>query len=147
MNNFTYTSATDTSSALKLLSESPDRNAARFLAGGTNLVDLMREGIEQPQSLVDITRLPLAEVQELPDGGVRIGAMVRNSHLAAHAVDSREISAALAGDSHGRLCSAPQHGDHRRQPDATHSLLLLLRQRRSVQQTRPRQRLRCDRGI
>jgi xanthine dehydrogenase YagS FAD-binding subunit len=84
MNNFTYTTATDARSALKLLSESPDKNAARFLAGGTNLVDLMREGIEQPGSLVDITRLPLAEVQDLPGGGVRIGAMVRNSHLAAH---------------------------------------------------------------
>jgi len=84
MNNFTYISAADTSSALKLLSESPNLNATRFLAGGTNLVDLMREGIEQPKALVDITRLPLAEVQELPDGGLRIGAMVRNSHLAAH---------------------------------------------------------------
>lgn len=83
MNNFTYSSATDTSSALKLFSESPDRNA-RFLAGGTNLIDLMREGIEQPQSIVDITRLPLAEVQELPNGDLRVGAMVRNSHLAAH---------------------------------------------------------------
>jgi xanthine dehydrogenase YagS FAD-binding subunit len=83
VNNFTYSSATDTSSALKLLSESPDRNA-RFLAGGTNLIDLMREGIEQPQSIVDITRLPLAEVQELPNGDLRVGAMVRNSHLAAH---------------------------------------------------------------
>ncbi|HWF39515.1 MAG TPA: xanthine dehydrogenase family protein subunit M [Candidatus Acidoferrales bacterium] len=84
MNNFTYSSAIDTNSALKLFSESPDANATRFLAGGTNLIDLMREGIEQPQSLVDITRLPLAEVQQLPDGGLRIGAMVRNSHLAAH---------------------------------------------------------------
>jgi xanthine dehydrogenase YagS FAD-binding subunit len=83
VNNFTYSSATDTSSALKLFSESPDRNA-RFLAGGTNLIDLMREGIEQPQSIVDITRLPLAEVQELPNGDLRVGAMVRNSHLAAH---------------------------------------------------------------
>ena len=85
MNNFTYSSATDTSSALKLFSESPNRNA-RFLAGGTNLVDLMREGIEQPQSLVDITRLPLAEVSELPNGDLRIGAMVRNSYLAANAL-------------------------------------------------------------
>jgi xanthine dehydrogenase YagS FAD-binding subunit len=83
VNNFTYSSATDTSSALKLFSESPDRNA-RFLAGGTNLIDLMREGIEQPRSIVDITRLPLAEVQELPNGDLRVGAMVRNSHLAAH---------------------------------------------------------------
>ena len=83
MNNFTYNSATDTNSALKLFSESPDRNA-RFLAGGTNLIDLMREGIEQPRSLVDITRVPLAEVQELPHGDLRVGAMVRNSHLAAN---------------------------------------------------------------
>lgn len=85
MNNFSYSSATDTSSALRLFSESPDRNA-RFLAGGTNLIDLMREGIEQPHAIVDITRLPLAEVQELPNGDLRIGAMVRNSHLAAHAL-------------------------------------------------------------
>jgi xanthine dehydrogenase YagS FAD-binding subunit len=83
MNNFTYSSATDTNSALKLFSESPDRNA-RFLAGGTNLIDLMREGIEQPRSLVDITRVPLAEVRELPNGDLRVGAMVRNSHLAAN---------------------------------------------------------------
>jgi len=85
MNNFTYSTATDTRSALKLFSESPDRKA-RFLAGGTNLIDLMREGIEQPRSLVDITRVPLAEVQELPGGDLRVGAMVRNSHLAAHAL-------------------------------------------------------------
>jgi xanthine dehydrogenase YagS FAD-binding subunit len=83
MNNFTFSRATDTSSALKLFSDSPGPGAARFLAGGTNLVD-MREGIEQPRSVVDITNLPLAEVQELPDRGLRIGAMVRNSHLAAH---------------------------------------------------------------
>ncbi|HWF12902.1 MAG TPA: FAD binding domain-containing protein, partial [Candidatus Acidoferrales bacterium] len=84
MNNFTFTRAIDTDSALKLVSASPDNTAARFLAGGTNLIDLMREGIEQPQSLVDITPLPLSEVRELPDGGLRVGAMVRNSHLAAH---------------------------------------------------------------
>jgi len=84
MNDFTFTRATDTSSALQLISEMPDSNAARFLAGGTNLVDLMREGIEQPRSLVDITPLPLSAVQELPNGGLRVGAMVRNSHLAAH---------------------------------------------------------------
>jgi xanthine dehydrogenase YagS FAD-binding subunit len=83
MNNFTYARATDTDSALKLFSASPE-NAARFIAGGTNLVDLLREGIEQPQSIVDITRLPLTQVEQLPDGGLRIGALVRNSHLAAH---------------------------------------------------------------
>ena len=81
MNNFSYGRATDTASALQLISIDPP--TSRFLAGGTNLVDLMREGIEQPQSVVDITRLPLAQVEQLPNGGLRIGAMVRNSHLAA----------------------------------------------------------------
>jgi xanthine dehydrogenase YagS FAD-binding subunit len=84
MNNFEYSTATSTKSALELYSGNTNHHGARFLAGGTNLIDLMREGIEQPQSLVDITRLPLSEVENLPDGGLRIGAIVRNSHLAAH---------------------------------------------------------------
>ena len=85
MNNFTYLRATDATSAVNLLAANSSQGAAaRFLAGGTNLVDLMREGVENTHALVDITRAPLSEVQELPDGGLRIGALVRNSHLAAH---------------------------------------------------------------
>ncbi len=58
---------------------------AKFLGGGTNLIDLMKMGVERPAQLVDINRLPLAKVEELPnDGGVRIGALVRNSDLAEH---------------------------------------------------------------
>jgi xanthine dehydrogenase YagS FAD-binding subunit len=57
---------------------------AMYLAGGTNLVDLMREGIETPDVLVDLTRLPLAEISDDADGGLRIGATVRNTDLAAH---------------------------------------------------------------
>lgn len=83
MNNFSYARADDTQSALSLLSQSA---GAKFLGGGTNLVDLMRENIEQPDSLVDITRVPLTAIEELPDGGVRIGALVRNSHLAGNAL-------------------------------------------------------------
>jgi len=81
MNSFDYVRATTVESA------SPDsqRSSSRFLAGGTNLLDLMREGIEQPQTVVDIGRLPLSGIEELPGGGLRIGAMVRNSHLAADA--------------------------------------------------------------
>jgi xanthine dehydrogenase YagS FAD-binding subunit len=56
----------------------------RFLAGGTNLLDLMKGDIERPASIVDITRLPLARVTEMPDGGLRIGALVRNSDAANH---------------------------------------------------------------
>jgi xanthine dehydrogenase YagS FAD-binding subunit len=56
---------------------------AKFLGGGTNLVDLMRLGVETPSVLVDVTRLPLDRIEPLEDGGLRIGAGVRNSDLAA----------------------------------------------------------------
>ncbi|MFF9121335.1 FAD binding domain-containing protein [Streptomyces massasporeus] len=57
---------------------------ARYLGGGTNLVDLMKLGVEAPTALIDVTRLPLDAVEELPDGALRVGAMVSNSDLAAH---------------------------------------------------------------
>ena len=81
MKNFSYATAEDPSSALNFLSQS---SSAKFLGGGTNLVDLMRENIEQPDALVDITRLPLTNIEELPEGRLRIGALVRNSHLAGN---------------------------------------------------------------
>ncbi len=56
----------------------------KFIAGGTTLVDLMKLGVETPTQLVDVTALPLAQVETLPNGGLRIGAMVRNSDLAHH---------------------------------------------------------------
>jgi xanthine dehydrogenase YagS FAD-binding subunit len=56
---------------------------ASFIAGGTNLLDLMKIDVEQPTHLVDISRLPLREVTETPDGGLRIGALVSNTDLAA----------------------------------------------------------------
>ncbi|BCB79711.1 xanthine dehydrogenase family protein subunit M [Phytohabitans flavus] len=71
-----------------------DRDA-RFLGGGTNLVDLMRLGVERPGLLVDVSGLPLDQVTETPDGGVYIGAMVRNSDVAAHPL-IRERYPALA---------------------------------------------------
>ena len=60
-----------------------DLPGSKFLGGGTNLVDLMREGIETPDVLIDVTRLPLAEITQTADGGLRIGAGVRNTDLAA----------------------------------------------------------------
>jgi xanthine dehydrogenase YagS FAD-binding subunit len=57
---------------------------ARFLAGGTTLIDLMKLHVERPRMLIDINRLPLTEVDLLPDGGVRVGALVRNSDMAHH---------------------------------------------------------------
>jgi len=56
----------------------------KFIAGGTTLVDLMKLDVEQPKALVDINALPLAKIEALPDGGLRVGAMVRNSDLAWH---------------------------------------------------------------
>ena len=80
MRPFTYSRPASVDDAIgALLGESE----ARFLAGGTNLVDLMKMGVEQPARLVDITRLPLSDIQEHA-GGVRIGAMVRNSDAANH---------------------------------------------------------------
>jgi xanthine dehydrogenase YagS FAD-binding subunit len=57
---------------------------AKFVAGGTTLIDLMKLNVETPQTLVDINRLPLTGVESTSDGGVQIGAMVRNSDLANH---------------------------------------------------------------
>ncbi|GGX26621.1 FAD binding domain-containing protein [Streptomyces noursei] len=79
---------------------------AQFLAGGTNLVDLMKLGVEAPRTLIDIGRLPLDRVEELPDGGLRIGALVRNADLAAvPAVRDRYpvLSQALLAGASGQL--------------------------------------------
>lgn len=81
MKPFEYEKATDVTHALTLLAERPN---ARFLGGGTNLVDLVRRGVETPDSLVDVTGLPLSEVEETPGGGVCIGAVVTNADLAHH---------------------------------------------------------------
>ncbi len=58
---------------------------ARFIAGGTNLLDLMKLQVETPETLIDISRLPLSEIEEREDGGLTIGALVPNSDLAADA--------------------------------------------------------------
>ncbi|MGW0786179.1 FAD binding domain-containing protein [Streptomyces sp. NPDC002913] len=68
---------------------------ARYLGGGTNLVDLMKLGVEEPALLIDVSRLPLDRVTRTGDGGLRIGATVRNSDLAAHP-DVRRSYPALA---------------------------------------------------
>jgi len=80
MRPFSYSRATAIDDALAALRDP----STRLLAGGTNLLDLMKGDVEHPAALVDITRLPLAELTELPDGGLRIGALVRNSDAANH---------------------------------------------------------------
>ncbi|WAU81334.1 xanthine dehydrogenase family protein subunit M [Streptomyces sp. Qhu-G9] len=81
MREFGYERAVDVSGALALLDADPD---ARFLGGGTNLVDLMKTGVERPGRLVDVRELPLDRIESTEDGGLRIGATVTNSDLAAH---------------------------------------------------------------
>src|SRR6185437_2350574 len=80
MNPFAYQRAVDAAGAVAAVAGRP---GAAFLGGGTNLVDHMRLGVASPDLLVDVTRLPFDRVEELPGGGVRIGAGVRNSDLAA----------------------------------------------------------------
>lgn len=106
MREFRYERPQDVQGAVALLAADP---AASFLGGGTNLVDLMKIGVSAPDLLVDVTGLPLGEVEELPDGGLRIGALVRNSDLAAHrAVRARYpvLSQALLAGASGQLRNA-----------------------------------------
>ena len=79
MRAFTYERPDSVAAAMQAASQP----GASFIAGGTNLLDLMKIDVEQPTHLVDISRLPLREVAETPDGGLRIGALVSNTDLAA----------------------------------------------------------------
>jgi xanthine dehydrogenase YagS FAD-binding subunit len=79
VNNFSYTRATDVASAVR---EVAADETAVCIAGGTNLIDLMKENVIRPSRLVDITHLPLTRIEELPDGGLRLGALVTNADTA-----------------------------------------------------------------
>jgi xanthine dehydrogenase YagS FAD-binding subunit len=100
MNNFEFSRATDVADAVRQIAADP---GATFVAGGTNLIDLIKEGVTTPSRLIDITRLQLNRVEDTNDGGLRIGALVPNSDLAYHPqIDKRYpllASAILAGAS------------------------------------------------
>jgi xanthine dehydrogenase YagS FAD-binding subunit len=100
MINFAYARANDVADAVRMISADP---TAKFIAGGTNLVDLMKEDVERPSLLIDISRLPLQNVEETADGSLRIGALVPNSDLAYHPLIEQRYpllaSAILAGAS------------------------------------------------
>src|SRR3984893_5914490 len=84
MNPFTYSRVVDPNKAVTGIAT---KQHGKFLGGGTNLIDLMKMGVETPDALIDINRLPLAQIEELPNRkGIRIGAMVRNSDLAEHSL-------------------------------------------------------------
>lgn len=79
MNRFTYARAQDVQTAI---TEKSNGVNAKFIAGGTNLTDLMKVNVEQPEHLVDIRRLPLNQIAETGDGGLRLGALVTNADTA-----------------------------------------------------------------
>ncbi|MGZ4955201.1 MAG: FAD binding domain-containing protein [Methylobacter sp.] len=83
MKNFAYSRAESAQTAIDQISQNVN---AKFLGDGTNLVDLMRENIEQPEALVDVTGLPYSQIEELSDGSLYIGATVKNSELANHRI-------------------------------------------------------------
>src|SRR5262245_58279596 len=83
MREFEYTRARNIQDAVQGAAQQSQR---AFIAGGTGLVDLMKLEVEVPDHLVDVNRLPLADIEETAEGGVRIGAMARNSTVAYHSL-------------------------------------------------------------
>ncbi|MBC3205321.1 xanthine dehydrogenase family protein subunit M [Pseudomonas sp. SWRI111] len=103
MKSFTYERATSLQQAVNAAANNP---GARFIAGGTNLLDLMKLEIEAPQHLIDVNGLALDEITPTEDGGLRIGAMVRNTDLAAAPQVRRDyavLSKALLAGASGQL--------------------------------------------
>ena len=100
MIGFEYARASNIADAVSLMAASP---GAKFIAGGTNLVDLMKMHVERPAKLIDVSKLPLDKVEETAGGGLRIGALVRNTDLAYHPLVERRYpmlsSAIMAGAS------------------------------------------------
>jgi xanthine dehydrogenase YagS FAD-binding subunit len=89
MKTFALTRASDQGQAIATAAKAKTAQQGadiRFIGGGTTLIDLMKLNVEQPQTLIDINRLPLDKIDMLPDGGLTIGAVVRNSDLAHHPV-------------------------------------------------------------
>lgn len=85
MNNFSYLAAGSVDSALASMAQAQlEGHGGRFIAGGTNLIDLMKENITRPTRLIDINRLPLDGIAPLEDGGLRLGALARNADTAYH---------------------------------------------------------------
>lgn len=107
MTPFSFVRATSVQEAVKAGAE------ARFLAGGTNLVDLMKENVERPASLVDLSKLPLKGIEELKNGGLRLGALATNADTAwNHAVETRYplLSSAILAGASAQLRNAATNG-------------------------------------
>src|SRR5271166_2543634 len=95
MHIFEFTRAADQAAAIATAAQSKTAQQGadvRFLCGGTTLIDLMKLNVETPTRVLDINRLPLDQIEDTPDGGLKIGATVRNSDLANHARVLRDYS-------------------------------------------------------
>jgi xanthine dehydrogenase YagS FAD-binding subunit len=95
MHTFEFLRADNAAAAIKTAAEAKTAQQGadvRFVAGGTTLIDLMKLDVETPARLIDINRLPLDKVEELPGGGLKIGATVRNSDLAHHPQVQKDYS-------------------------------------------------------
>src|SRR6266850_787523 len=95
MHTFDFIRPADSASAVKVAAQSKTAQQGadvRFVAGGTTLLDLMKLNVETPARLIDINRLPLDKVEATPDGGLKIGATVRNSDLAHHPAVQRDYA-------------------------------------------------------
>jgi xanthine dehydrogenase YagS FAD-binding subunit len=103
MKPFTFERATTPSAAAATAARVPN---AKFIAGGTNLLDLMKLQIETPAHIIDLTKLDLDRIEDTSDGGLRIGALVTNTNLAAHGRVRREygvLSRAVVAGASGQL--------------------------------------------
>src|SRR5271168_852577 len=103
MKPFTFERATTPSAAAAAAARVPN---AKFIAGGTNLLDLMKLQIETPAHIIDLTKLDLDRIEDTSDGGLRIGALVTNTNLAAHGRVRREygvLSRAVVAGASGQL--------------------------------------------
>ncbi len=110
MRPFKYVRATDAGAAARAVAANP---SAKFLAGGTNILDLMKEDVERPNELVDLTRLKLSEIKSAREGGVRIGALAKNSETANHPLIRRNyplLTQAIVAGASGQLRNMATNG-------------------------------------
>ena len=110
MRPFKYTRTSDANAAARAVAANP---RAKFLAGGTNILDLMKDDVERPDELVDLTRLKFAEIKAARDGGVSIGALAKNSDTANHPLIRRGyplLTQAIVAGASGQLRNMATNG-------------------------------------
>jgi len=138
MRAFTFERARSPAEAAAAATRTP---GAKFIAGGTNLLDLMKLEIEAPPHLIDVNGLGLDQIEPTPEGGLRIGALVRNTDLAADARIRRDYGVLSRALLAGGVRPVTQQGDHRGQSASAYPLPLFLRYQSGLQQTHAGQRM------